>query len=160
MKFLDFFVGQTIRSKPYLVSEQEILTFAKAYDQQWFHTNPQAAAKGPFKGLIASGWHTCSIAMHLIAAGPLADSDSFASPGVQDIRWHAPVRPGDELTLTATILEARRSSSNPQRGILRWRWQLHNQDGIETLNLVATSFFNLQEQDADLETELELQEAV
>jgi acyl dehydratase len=143
MQFADFYPGQIIHAEPYQVQEAEILSFARAYDQQWFHTDPQAAASGPFGGLIASGWHTCAIAMHRIAEVALAGSESYASPGAQEIRWPRPVRPGDRLTLTATVIETRRSTSNPQRGILRWRWQLHNQDAVEVLSLIATSFFDL-----------------
>jgi acyl dehydratase len=143
MKFLDFRAGQTIEAGPYAVSESEVLSFGQAFDPQWFHIDPAAAAKGRFGGLIASGWHTCAIAMRLAADAALQGSESFASPGVAHVRWPHPVRPGDQLSLRATIIEARCSRSKPALGILRWRWQLFNQAGHEVLDLEATSLFDL-----------------
>jgi len=143
MKFAQFYDGQKIAGGPYKVTREEILAFAGDYDPQWFHTDQQAAENGPFQGLIASGWHSCSIAMRLMVDTVLADSESYASPGMNYIKWPQPVRPDDRLTLSATIIEARRSSSSPQLGIVRWRWQLHNQHEVEVLDLEATSFFDL-----------------
>ncbi len=80
MKFSEFHVGQEISGGPYLVSQEEIVKFAIDFDPQWFHVDPLAASKGPFEGLIASGWHTCGIAMRLVANGPLSHSESCASP--------------------------------------------------------------------------------
>lgn len=143
MKFADFQPGQVIAAGPYAVSEAEVLQFASAYDPQWFHTDPGAAGKGPFGGLIASGWHTCGIAMRLVADAALQGSESFASPGLAYVKWPNPVRPGDRLSLRATVLETRRASSRPGLGILRWRWQLFNADSVEVLDLEATSLFDL-----------------
>ncbi len=141
MKFAEFRDGQVITAGPYTVTEAEVLQFATAYDPQWFHTDADAAAQGPFGGLIASGWHTCGIAMRLVADAALHDSDSYASPGLAYVKWPNPVRPGDVLRLTATVIEARTSRSQPDLGILRWRWQLHNQRQAEVLDLEATSLF-------------------
>lgn len=143
MKFADFHRDQVIEAGPYAVSEAEVLQFATAFDPQWFHTDAEAAAGGPFGGLIASGWHTCGIAMRLVADAALAGSESFASPGLAYVKWKQPVRPGDALRLRATVLETRRSASQPHLGILRWRWQLFNQTGAEVLDLEATSLFDL-----------------
>jgi len=143
MKFAEFHAGQVIEAGPYRVGEEELLQFARAYDPQWFHTDAAAAAKGPFGGLIASGWHTCAIAMRLGADAALEGSESFASPGVEHIKWRNPVRPGDVLSLHATVIETRRSRTQPTLGILRWRWQLFNQSGLEVLDLDATSLFDL-----------------
>jgi acyl dehydratase len=143
MKFADFHAGQVIEAGPYALSEAEVLQFATAYDPQWFHTDPQAAEKGPFGGLIASGWHTCGIAMRLVADAALHGSESFASPGLAYVKWPHPVRPGDQLTVRATVIESRRASSRPDLGLLRWRWQLFNANGIEVLDLEATSLFDL-----------------
>jgi acyl dehydratase len=139
MKFAEFQAGQVLEAGPYNVREAEILSFAKQWDPQWFHTDPEAASEGPFEGLIASGWHTCSIAMYLVADTFLGGSESFASPGIAYIKWPQPVRPGDTLALKVTVLEARTSSKG--RGILRWRWQLFNQLDAEVLDLEATSLF-------------------
>ena len=143
MKFAEFHAGQAIEAGPYEVSEEEIVRFATAYDPQWFHTDAQAAKGGRFEGLIASGWHTCGIAMRLVADAALAGGESFASPGLAYVKWPHPVRPGDALRLRATVIETRRSASQPTLGILRWRWQLFNAAGKEVLDLEATSLFEL-----------------
>jgi len=143
MKFADFHPGQLIEAGPYVLEEAELLAFARAYDPQWFHTDPAASAEGRFGGLIASGWHTCCIAMRLVVDAALKGSESFASPGLAHVKWPHPVRPGDALRLRATVIETRRSASQPTLGILRWRWQLFNAAGKEVLDLEATSLFEL-----------------
>ena len=143
MKFADFHAGQVIEAGPHVVAEAELLGFARDWDPQWFHTDPEAAAGGVFGGLIASGWHTCAIAMRLVVQAALAGSESFASPGLQYVRWPNPVRPGDALRLRAEVIEARRSDSKPTLGILRWRWQLFNQHRAEVLDTEVTSLFRL-----------------
>ncbi len=143
MRFVEFHAGQIIEAGPHAVSEEEIVRFAAAYDPQWFHTDPEAARQGRFGGLIASGWHTCAIAMRLVTDAVLQDSESFASPGIGYIRWPHPVRPGDRLTLRAAVLEARRSRGDSDLGILRWRWQLFNAEAREVLDLETTSLFDL-----------------
>ena len=132
-----------ITAGPYTVSDAEVLQFAKAFDPQWFHTDPEAAQSGRFGSLIASGWHTCSIAMRLIADKALYGSESFASPGLAYVKWPHPVRPGDVLHLRATVLDARESRSQTGLGILRWRWQLFNALEVEVLDLEASSLFDL-----------------
>jgi acyl dehydratase len=146
VKFSEFYPGQQIEAGPYRVSDQEIVAFASAYDPQWFHTDAIAAAEGRFGGLIASGWHTCSIAMRLIVDAALKGSESFSSPGLEYVKWPAPVRPGDALSLRAEVLEVRLSAKSSDLGILRWRWQLFNQDNTEVLALEATSFFDLSDE--------------
>lgn len=143
MKFAEFHAGQVIEAGPYLVTEAELLQFAKAYDPQWFHTDPNAAAEGPFGGLIASGWHTGGIAMRLVTEAALDGSESFASPGLAYVKWPNPVRPGDSLRLVADVIEVRRSEKRPTLGILRWRWRLFNQREQLALDLEATSLFKL-----------------
>ena len=143
MRFADFHAGQVIQAGPFELTQAELLAFAKAYDPQWFHTDPAAASQGRFGGLIASGWQTCGIAMRLVADAALAGSESFASPGLAYVKWPNPVRPGDVLRLRATVLQTRRASSKPTLGILRWRWQLFNAAGAEVLDLEATSLFDL-----------------
>jgi acyl dehydratase len=143
MKFADFHAGQVIEAGPYALTEGEVLAFARQYDPQWFHTDPQAAAQGRFAGLIASGWHTCAIGMRLMTDAVLQGSESFASPGLGYVKWLHPVRPGDALTVRATVLEVRCAASKPTLGIVRWRWRMHNQAGVEVLDLEATSLFDL-----------------
>jgi acyl dehydratase len=143
MKFAEFTPGLLIEAGPYRITEQEIVDFASAYDPQWFHTDVQASAQGRHGGLIASGWQTCGIAMRLVVDAALKGSESFASPGLQYLKWTHPVRPGDELRVKATVLETRRAASKPTLGVLRWRWQLFNQHGEQVLDLEATSLFDL-----------------
>lgn len=143
MKFADFQAGQVITAGPLELSERDIIEFAQRWDPQWFHTDPVAAAEGRHGGLIASGWQTCGVAMRLVAEAALAGSESFASPGLQYVKWTEPVRPGDRLRVVATVLETRCSASKRSLGILRWRWQLYNQHDVQVLDLEATSLFDL-----------------
>jgi acyl dehydratase len=143
MRFADFQVGQLIEAGPYEVAQDDIIGFATVFDPQWFHVDPARAESHRLGGLIASGWHTCSIAMRLIADAALSGSESFASPGVRYVRWPAPVRPGDTLRLHAQVLETRVSRREPALGILVWRWRLFNQSGAEVLDLETTSLFDL-----------------
>jgi len=143
VKFADFHAGQVLEAGPHVVDQAAIVAFARDYDPQWFHVDPEGAQHGPFDGLIASGWHTCGIAMRLAVDHFLDDSESYASPGVAYIRWPAPVRPGDALTLRADVLETRRSRTRPSLGIVRWRWRLINQHATEVLDMESTSMFDL-----------------
>jgi acyl dehydratase len=143
MKFREFVPGRTLRAGPYVVDEASIVAFGRDWDPQWFHTDPRAAASGRFSGLIASGWHTCALAMKLAVDHFLGDSESYASPGLAYVKWPAPVRPGDSLWLVADVLETRRSRRDPSLGIMRWRWRLLNQDDVEVLDLETTSLFDL-----------------
>lgn len=143
MKFAEFHPGLVIEAGPTVITEAQILDFAQAYDPQWFHTDVQASSSGPHGGLIASGWQTCGIAMKLVVEKALQGSESFASPGLAYLKWTHPVRPGDALSVKATVLETRRAASKPTLGILRWRWQLFNQQGAQVLDLEATSLFDL-----------------
>ena len=143
MKFADFHAGQVIEAGPHVLTEAELVRFAKDYDPQWFHTDAEAAAQSPFGGLVASGWHTCAIAMRLVVGAALEGSESFASPGLEHVRWPNPVRPGDALRLVADVIEVRRSEKRPTLGILRWRWRLFNQRGLLVLDAEVTSLFKL-----------------
>ena len=124
------------------LSEQEIIEFASRYDPQWFHTDPRRAAASRWQGLIASGWHTCSIAMQLLVEHVLADSESIGSPGLEQVKWPNPLRPGDEVELSVEVLQTRVSSSG-KMGIVRWRWLLTTLAGVQVLDLIGTSLFEL-----------------
>lgn len=143
MKFADFHAGQAITAGPVVLTQDEIIAFARAWDPQWFHTDPIRAAASRWEGLIASGWQTCAIAMKLAVTTALEGSESFGSPGLDYLKWPHPVRPGDALTLRADVIEARRSRSQPTLGILKWRWRLLNQHDVAVLDLTATSLFDL-----------------
>jgi len=143
MRFAELTPGRVFEAGPRLLTEREIVEFATRYDPQPFHTDPVAAAASRWKGLIASGWQTCAIAMELVSRNILAGSESSGSPGVERIEWLGPVRPGDELRLTVTVLESRISSSG-RTGVVRWRWELANQLGAFVLRLVGTSLFDVE----------------
>jgi acyl dehydratase len=98
MKFADITADRRFVLGPVMVEQDEVITFARQYDDQWFHTDPECAAEDPFQGLIASGWHTCALAMQLVSRHSLASSESYASPGLAYLRWPNPARPGDRLT--------------------------------------------------------------
>ena len=143
MKFDSFHAGQRLVYGPVGISEEEILAFAHEYDPQWFHTDVARAQAGPWNGLIASGWQTCCIAMRLVVEGALRGSESFGSPGLDYLKWLAPVRPGDALSVVCDVIDARRSERQPTLGIVRWRWRVVNQNDADVLELVATSLFDL-----------------
>lgn len=143
MRFADFHTGQRLTAGPATLTEDEIVSFARRWDPQWFHTDPARAAQSRWSGLIASGWQTCGVAMRLAVDHVLDRSESFGSPGLEYLKWLQPVRPGDALTLHAEVQDVRRSERQPTLGILKWRWQLVNQHGQAVLDLVATSLFDL-----------------
>ena len=111
------------------VTREEILEFASKYDPQPFHTDEEAAKASIFGGLVASGWHTCSMMMRLLVDGLLRRAASLGSPGVDQVRWLKPVRPGDTLEAKMEVVESRASKSKPDRGLIRSRWEVRNQDG-------------------------------
>ena len=133
----DYVPGTTSHFGPIRVDEAEVVEFARRFDPQPFHVDADAAAAGPFGGLIASGWHTCALMMRLLADEYLSPVSSLGSPGIDELRWLVPVRPGDELTLRTTVEEARVSRSKPDRGLLRTRVELVTGGGTVVLSLVA-----------------------
>jgi acyl dehydratase len=139
--FEDFSPGQRFDLGSVVVTEDEILDFARQFDPQPFHTDPVAAARSPFGGLIASGWHTGSLFMRLYADSVLADADSQGSPGVEAMRWLAPVRPGDRLTGTSIVDAVMPSSSNPRRGTVVITSEMTNEDDVVVMRLTARGLF-------------------
>ena len=122
------------------VTEEEIIAFARQYDPQEMHTDPALAAQGPFGGIIASGWHTIGMMMRLMVERFLPEN-GLAAPGIDELRWVRPVRPGDTLRVRATILEARRSRSKPDRGMIHVLIEVSNQQdelvlSMKPMNLV------------------------
>jgi acyl dehydratase len=146
VKFEEFHAGQLIDGGAVAVSEEQIISFASRFDPQWFHIDPQRAGASRWNGLIASGWHTCCLAMKLVVDNVLAGSESFGSPGLTDLKWSSPVRPGDQLRLQIEVVDARTARSRPTLGIVRWIWRMRNQRDAEVLSLAATSLFELSNQ--------------
>jgi len=117
--FEDYTPGSVVTYGPIEVDAAEIIEFARRFDPQAFHVDPERAAAGPFGGLVASGWHTAAMMMRVLVDRYLSRVASLGSPGVDELRWLAPVRPGDRLWVRITVLEARRSRSKPDRGLVR-----------------------------------------
>jgi acyl dehydratase len=136
----DYVPGFTRDCGSFTMSEADIIAFAEKYDPQPFHVDPAGAKNGPFGGLIASGWHTTSMMMRQLVEHWISAESSLGAAGIDEIRWPRPVRPGDTLSVRATILEARRSASKPDRGIIKSRAELTNQNGDLVMTLTAINF--------------------
>lgn len=138
--FEDYREGAVYEYGYYVVDEAEVIEFARRFDPQPFHVDPEAAARTQFGGLIASGWHAGAILMRLLADHYLTTVASLASPGIDELHWNLPVRPGDRLKLRTTTLETRVSRSKPDRGLVRTKGELINQDEAVPLMLIAVNF--------------------
>ncbi len=137
--FEDYQAGRVYEFGTVWVSEAEIIEFASRYDPQYFHLDPAKARASEFGGIIASGFHTASIVMRLYVDHYLPRSASLGSPGVEDLRWPHPVRPGDRVRIRITILEARPSRSKPDRGIVRTKVEATNQTDQLVLSMTAVN---------------------
>ena len=137
--FEDYAPGAVVDCGTFTLSEAEIIAFAAQYDPQPFHTDPVAAKDSPFGGVIASGWHSTAMMMRQLVGHFFSPETGLGSPGVDSIRWISPVRPGDTLQVRVTIAEARRSASKPDRGIVKTRTELVNQDGQVAMTVTANS---------------------
>jgi len=125
----DFTVGEVFATAPVRLDEAEIVAFAQAYDPQWIHTDPAAAAAGPYHGLIASGFQTIAAAFGQFIRLGLIDESSMGGPAMDEVRWTAPVYAGDTLTTTVEVIDAWISRSKPDRGPLRLAFTIANQAG-------------------------------
>lgn len=137
--FEDYEVGRVYEFGTISVSERDIIDFARQFDPQDFHLDQAKAVGGPFGGIIASGWHTTSVAMRLYVDHYLSKVASLGSPGVDQVRWPNPLRPGDTLKIRVTILEARPSRSRPDRGIVRAHVEALNQTDTIVLSMTVVS---------------------
>ena len=135
--FEDYRVGAVHRYGAVTVDQAEVIAFATKFDPQGIHLDPEVAARGPFGGLIASGWHTAAMMMRLFADHYLSKVASLASPGVDELRWTRPVRPGDTLAIRVTVLEANVSRSKPDRGVVRTLIEVLNQNGDQVMSCKA-----------------------
>jgi acyl dehydratase len=135
--FEDYRGGLVLECGSFAVEQSEMIAFAERYDPQDFHTDPDAAARSVYGGLIASGWHTAAMTMRLLVAKYLSSVSSLGSPGIDELRWLAPVRPADTLSVRVTVLDARRSRSKPDRGVVRSLIEVSNQRGELVMSLKA-----------------------
>ncbi|HZX67391.1 MAG TPA: MaoC family dehydratase [Candidatus Elarobacter sp.] len=124
----DYTVGTTAEIGSVTVSQDEIIAFATRYDPQPFHTDPEAAKRWPYGGLIASGWHTAAMMMRVVVDHFIDGETSLGSPGLGPIRWKLPVRPGDVLRVRARVVDSRLSQSKPDRGSLTFEVEVLNAD--------------------------------
>jgi acyl dehydratase len=137
--FEDYPVDSVAVYGPIVVDEAEVIEFGKRFDPQDFHVDPVKAARGPFGGVIASGWHTGSMMMRVLVDRYLSRTSGLGSPGMDELRWPAPVRPGDRLWVRITVLEARRSTSKPDRGLLRMLIEVVNDAGVVVMSVKTMS---------------------
>ena len=137
----DFTPGWTYESGSRTLGADEIVRFAREYDPQVFHTDEEGAKATPFGGLIASGWQTCGVMMRLMCDGYLIDSACLGSPGLDELRWLKPVRPGDALRLRTTALEQTPSRKDSSRGTVKFRWEVLNQNDEIVCSIVGRQLF-------------------
>ncbi|AVO45670.1 MaoC family dehydratase [Phreatobacter cathodiphilus] len=146
--FEDFVSGEITTFGAYRVTKEEVIDFARQFDPQPFHLDEEAGRASMLGGLAASGWHTCSILMRMMFDHFMDGSSSIGSPGIDEVRWIRPVFPGDVLSVRRTILDARPSASKPDRGVVRFRFELMNQKGEVVMEQTNPIFFARRSQDA------------
>lgn len=122
--FEDFKTGQTFAYGDHVLTEDEIVAFAREFDPQPMHTDPEAAKNGMLGGLIASGWHLCALTMRLTVDGLFSRAASLGAPGVEEIQWRRPARPGDHIRIEATVLETSAPASRPDRGFVKFHFDM------------------------------------
>jgi acyl dehydratase len=137
LSFEDFPPGRFGTFGPRRVTREEVLAFAAEYDAQPMHLDEEAAARSMLGGLSASGWHLCSIMMRMMCDGFIGRTASLGSPGVNELRWLAPLRPGDDITLDMDVVEARVSRSRPETGIVTFRAVVRNAAGQELCEMIS-----------------------
>ncbi len=133
----DFAVGEAWESAPTLVTADEIVDFGRKYDPQPMHTDAVRAASGPFKSLVASGWHVASLSMKLFVESGRHGDTPAVGLGIDELRWLAPVKAGDTITVRREVVEVRRSTSNPRYGIVRTQVSVRNQDGAVAMTFIS-----------------------
>jgi acyl dehydratase len=139
--FEDFPEGYSVDVGTFSFTAEEIIAFAREFDPQPMHTDPEAARASIYGGLIASGWHTAARYMRLIVDGVIAGSASMGSPGIDSLRWLKPVRPDETLRVRFSVLESRPSNSRPEWGIVRSQGEVLNQADEVVMRMEAVNFF-------------------
>ncbi|RQS64448.1 dehydratase [Burkholderia sp. Bp8963] len=145
VSYEDLVVGSTTEVGRYTFEADDIKAFAERYDPQPFHVDEVAAAASPFGGLIASGWHTCSVFMGMLVRNVLPGSTGMGSPGIDEIRWLKPVRAGDTITMYQKINDKRVSGSKPDRGIVSTEWIGVNGSGETVITVRSKVIFGLRD---------------
>lgn len=137
LHFEDFHVGQRIDCGTWTVTLEEILAFARQFDPQPFHLDEAAAKQTHFGGVVASGWHTASLCMRLVVDAMLNKTVSLGSPGIDELRWLKPVRPGDTLRAVVEVAAMKPSQSKPDRGSMQVKYVLENQRGEPVMTMLG-----------------------
>jgi acyl dehydratase len=137
LTFDDFHPGRFGSFGPRHVTREEILAFAAEFDPQPMHLDEEAASRSMLRGLSGSGWHLCAIVMRMMFDGFIGDTASLGSPGVNEMRWLAPLRPGDDLMLDVDVVEARVSRSRPETGIVTFKCAVRNAAGQALCEMVS-----------------------
>jgi acyl dehydratase len=137
----DFTPGRVAEYGPRLVTRAEIIAFAAEFDPQPMHLDEEAGRASMLGGLAASGWHTCAIMMRMIADAFILNAASMGSPGIEEVKWLKPVRPGDRLTLRYTVLETRTLNSRPDWGLVKFLFELINQGGEPVVTQTNINLF-------------------
>ena len=138
--FEDYVPGDVHEFGNIVAEESEMIAFARRFDPQSFHTDPVAAKESIFGGLIASGWYTAGLMMRLYVDYYLSHNASLSSPGVDDLHWLKPLRPGDSISIRVTVTDTKRSSSKPDRGIVHSHIDVLNQHREIIMSMEATNF--------------------
>jgi len=139
--FDDFRVGERFEFGDYLVTADEIVEFAQRYDPQPFHLDGEAASRSHFGGLIASGWMSCAVLMRLVCDHFIPPASAMGSPGIDELRWLQPVRPGDRLRAAVEVMAVKASQSKPDRGVITAQQALINQHGERALTLIGRGMY-------------------
>jgi len=137
----DFTPGWVFETATRTLSEEDIVRFAREYDPQIYHTDAEAAKRSPFGGLIASGWQTGAVGMRLMCDGYLIESSCVGSPGIDEMRFIKPVRPGDTLRLRSSVIESAPSKKQPNRGTVLFRWEVVNQNDEVALSMLGRQMY-------------------
>jgi acyl dehydratase len=145
----DLEVGALTEIGKHTFTPEDIVEFAQRYDPQPFHLDEAGGKASPFGGLVASGWHTCSVFMGMLVRNVLSDSTSMGSPGIDEIRWLKPVRAGATITMFQLIVDKRLSASRPDRGIVTTEWIGNNEDGDTVITVKSKVIFGLRNPQAN-----------
>jgi acyl dehydratase len=137
----DFVPGRVFETATRTLSQEDILRFAREYDPQTYHTDAEAARRSPYGGLIASGWQTAAVGMRLMCDSYLLEASCVGSPGLDELRWTKPVRPGDTLRMRSTVIEATPSGKQPNRGTVLFHWEILNQNDEVALSMRGRQLF-------------------
>jgi len=144
----DFASGAVAVYGPRLVTREEIVAFASEFDPQPMHLDEMAARDTMLGGLGASGWHMCCLFMRIIADGFILNSSSMGAPGIEEVRWLAPLRPGTQIRVRSTVMETRASKSRPDMGLVKLAYEMIDETGTPLMSLTNTQMFGRRKAEA------------